>query len=815
MCTGEMRVKPLAAADPRRIGPFRLVGVLGGGGMGRVYLGRSDEGRVVAVKAARAELADDAHFRLRFAREVAAARQVGGPFITPVVAAEPDGAVPWMATAYVPGISLTDAVLTHGALPERAVRQLAAGLVEALTAIHAVGMVHRDLKPSNVLLTAEGPRVIDFGIARSAVGTALTRTGMIIGTPGFMAPEQVSSAGPEVSAAADVFALGGVLTYAATGHGPFGSAEPQILMYRTVHEEPRLERVPDGLRESAAACLAKNPEERPALAWLRDRLGPAGSYEEWLPAPVAHSLLELAGRIMESGRPKDATVDLWAGAEAGEPAPAPHAPPSPHSAPTQDAEDEDPVIEPQPERRSLSRRRVVIALSGAGAATAGGLAWALRPRENGNDKEGRPNPLGVKAREKLSVVAFKKGAGGFGDAYLKDAEKRYRRAFEGAEVTHHATETVADAVLARLKSADPPDLVQNSGASPLNLHALAQDGQLTDLKPLLDAPSLDMPGRTVREVLRPGTITAEGFGGSTVYVLRYASVVLGIWYIPELFEEFGWEYPHSWDAMLEICADAKRQDLAGWTFAGSSPFYLLYLVLPLIGKAGGRDALEAIDNLESGAWRTEVVRDVFEAVYELGAKGYVHPRSPRWDHRASQAAWLDGKALFLPNGSWLEEEMASAPGAYDAMAVGPTPALTASDALPYSTLWHLPSEPFFVPRKAQNPAGGMELLRIMLSRTSARRFTELTGSLTSVADAERSQDLPAGAASAARALARAGRDVIDPRFPDWHPALARDKVGPVLGELMMAEIRPAEAVNRIQGHADAEAKGNKAAGPRH
>nr|WP_243275150.1 N-acetylglucosamine/diacetylchitobiose ABC transporter substrate-binding protein [Streptomyces albus] len=819
----------MAAADPRRIGPFRLVGVLGGGGMGRVYLGRSAEGRTVAVKAARAELADDEHFRVRFAREVAAARQVEGPFVAPVVAADPEGAAPWMATAYLPGISLTDAVLAHGPLPERAAGMLAAGLVEALASIHAAGIVHRDLKPSNVLLTAEGPRVIDFGIAYAAAATALTHTGMVIGTPGFMAPEQVSSAGPAVTGATDVFALGGVLTFASTGHGPFGSAEPQVLMYRTVHERPRLDRVPAALREAAAACLAGNPRDRPGIAWLRERLGPAGPYGDWLPAPVTHSLLELAGRVMEADGPP--LPDAGAEPSPDRPSSGPAADGtggkaaadgtallprtrSPHEAPTQTARTRPLTLGPRPSRRGLTRRGTLIGFSGAAAAAAGGLAWTLRPQAR--DRGKRPNPLGVTAQDELSVVAFKKGAGGFGDAYLQEAEERYRRAFQGSHVSHRATENIAKTVLARLHaSAPPPDLVQNSGSSPLDLHALIRDGELTDLGPLLDAPSPDAPGTTVRETLRPGTLAREGAGGSSVYVLRYASLVLGIWYIPELFEEFGWEYPHTWDAMLELCAAAKKQGLAGWAFAGSYPSYLLYLVLPLIGKAGGRGALEAIDNLDSGAWHHEAVRDAFEAVYELGAKGYVHPRSASWSHLSSQAAWLDGKALFLPNGSWLEEEMASAPGTYDEMAVAPTPTLDASDALPFPTMWHLPSRPFFVPRKARNPKGGMELLRIMLGRTSARRFTELTGSLTTVDRAEHARDLPSGAASAARALARAGRHVLNPRLPDWHPGLCRNRIGPVLGELITARVRPAEARDRIQRHADAAARDGKGPGPRH
>ncbi|MFC5252931.1 protein kinase domain-containing protein [Streptomyces nigrescens] len=296
-------VRPLAKNDPQQIGPFRIIGLLGGGGMGRVYLGRAADGRPVAVKTARSELADDRGFRARFAREVSAAQQVGGPFVAPVVDAAPHDDVPWMATEYVPGVSLTDAVHDCGPLPEHAVRLLTAGLLHALTAVHAHGLVHRDLKPSNILLTAEGPRVIDFGIAHSAADTALTTTGTALGTPGFMAPEQLVMTGPKVTGAADVFALGGVIVYAATGGGPYGNADPQVLMYRTVHEEPRLDELADFLRELAATCLAKDPERRPALPALMARVGAPGPYGDWLPEPVAVQLRSLSAQLSDPRSP--------------------------------------------------------------------------------------------------------------------------------------------------------------------------------------------------------------------------------------------------------------------------------------------------------------------------------------------------------------------------------------------------------------------------------------------------------------------------------------------------------------------------------
>ena len=204
--------------------------------MGRVYLARSPGGRMVAVKVIRANLAEDAGFRARFAREVSAARKVGGLFTAQVVDADIDGPVPWLVTAYVPGTSLSDAVERQGPLPDNSVLALAAGLAEGLIAIHAAGVIHRDLKPSNVLLAQDGPRIIDFGISSAAEATALTGTGFMIGSPGFMSPEQAE--GMTVGPASDIFSLAGVLIYAARGEGPFGSGDTAALLYRVVHGKP-------------------------------------------------------------------------------------------------------------------------------------------------------------------------------------------------------------------------------------------------------------------------------------------------------------------------------------------------------------------------------------------------------------------------------------------------------------------------------------------------------------------------------------------------------------------------------------------------
>ena len=278
----------LQPSDPQVIGGYRLLRRLGIGGMGQVFLGLSAGGRLVAVKVIRAELAADPEFRARFRREIGAARKVSGLFTASVVDADTDGPVPWLATAYVAGPSLAQAVMEQGPLRAGSVLAMAAGLAEGLTAIHAAGVVHRDLKPSNVLLAEDGPRVIDFGISRAAEATSMTRAGFIMGSPGYMSPEQAE--GRDVGPASDIFSLGAVLAFATTGEGPFGGGSTAALVYRVVHSPPNLERVPDEVRPLVQRCLAKNPSDRPTAANLLAEVGAGQPEAGWLPASLNATL---------------------------------------------------------------------------------------------------------------------------------------------------------------------------------------------------------------------------------------------------------------------------------------------------------------------------------------------------------------------------------------------------------------------------------------------------------------------------------------------------------------------------------------------
>lgn len=279
--------------DPRRIGTHALIARLGNGGMGQVYLGRSPGGRSVAIKVIHRALVDQPGFRARFHREVAAAGSVSGAFTAPVIDADPEADTPWLATTYLPGISLFDAVSTYGPLPVPAVCALGAALAEALISIHRAGVVHRDLKPSNVLITAEGPKVIDFGIAHIGDATAITRSGGILGSPGYLAPEQ--AAGAQAGPATDVFALGATLVFAATGAIPFGPGPVPVVVRRTLHEAPDLRGVPDpGLRRLLASCLDKDPSRRPSPADLVTWLAVADHGTAWLPRSVADAVTQRA-----------------------------------------------------------------------------------------------------------------------------------------------------------------------------------------------------------------------------------------------------------------------------------------------------------------------------------------------------------------------------------------------------------------------------------------------------------------------------------------------------------------------------------------
>ncbi|MFD4275515.1 bifunctional serine/threonine-protein kinase/ABC transporter substrate-binding protein [Streptomyces cyaneofuscatus] len=308
-------MEPLRSTDPARIAGYRILGRLGAGGMGVVLLGRSPGGALVAIKLIRAEYADDAGFRTRFRREVAIARQVRNRWAVPVVDADTEAGAPWLATEFVPGPALSEAVGGGAPLPERSVRALGSMLAEALEAVHGAGLVHRDVKPGNVLLGLDGPRLIDFGIARALDDTVLTATDAIVGSPGFLSPEQAQ--GRRIGPPSDIFSLGCVLVYAATGGRPFGSGPVEAMLFRTVHDPADLGALPPGLRPVVEGCLSKEPEGRPTAGDIRRAFAEDTAGGSWLPGPVTHLIAERSARMLALPDIEATSLDAGSTVETG------------------------------------------------------------------------------------------------------------------------------------------------------------------------------------------------------------------------------------------------------------------------------------------------------------------------------------------------------------------------------------------------------------------------------------------------------------------------------------------------------------------
>ncbi|GEC02359.1 hypothetical protein SSP24_00140 [Streptomyces spinoverrucosus] len=388
-------MQPLTADDPEDIGGHRLLARLGAGGMGVVYLARTAGGALVALKTIRAEHAADPAFRTRFRREVTAARALTGRWLVPVVAADTEAREPWLATEFVPGPSLAEAVDGFGALPVTAVRTLGSRLADALSAVHTAGLVHRDVKPANVLLALDGPRLIDFGIAYASGATALTAPDAVVGTPGFLAPEQAQARAGEVGPASDVFSLGCVLAYAASGRRPFGTGNAAGVLFRTVHEEPDLAQVPGELRALIGACLAKEPGQRPtaakAAATLRDPRAPLAreTTEGWLPPAVLRVVAERSARALDVPTPR-------------------RSPRQPTAA--------DPAPSPPQDARPPTRRRVLLMGSAAASllAAGGGVTAYLAAGGGGSGGALPVHTLGFQAdlsgTDKADGVAQERGA---------------------------------------------------------------------------------------------------------------------------------------------------------------------------------------------------------------------------------------------------------------------------------------------------------------------------------------------------------------------------------------------------------------------
>ncbi|MER7962692.1 N-acetylglucosamine/diacetylchitobiose ABC transporter substrate-binding protein [Streptomyces ardesiacus] len=458
-------------------------------------------------------------------------------------------------------------------------------------------------------------------------------------------------------------------------------------------------------------------------------------------------------------------------------------------------------------RRDLIKRSAALSLISVPAmgflsACASGGGDDQKKAEAG--EKSAKNPLAVNDSAQMEFVLFD---GGFGKEYAEDAVKLYGKAFPKAKVKFAATQKIQSTLQPRFNGGNPPDLVDNSGAEQMDMGVLVGKKQLADLTPLLEAPSYDDPSKKVRDTLRPGIVEMGQFDGDPVWILYYAYTVYGNWYSQKALDSLDAEYPKTWDEMIAVCKKAKKKGMAGWTYAGKYPYYIPFSMSPMIAKVGGREVLDAIDNLEPNAWKHPAVKTVFEAWYELYKGGYVLKGTPGLDHIQSQTAWAKGDALFLPNGSWVENESAKVIPADFGLAVSAPPGIDDSDKMPFGTIWASGGEPFIVPAKAANGSGGMEQLRIMLSEESSKNFTSKVKSLSAYNGGTDGIELTPGLKSGVAALELAGDNVVNPRMQDWYVQLQKEKIGvSCLGEMMAGRMTPAETIKKIQGYADEAAK---------
>ncbi|OON80573.1 N-acetylglucosamine/diacetylchitobiose ABC transporter substrate-binding protein [Streptomyces tsukubensis] len=453
-------------------------------------------------------------------------------------------------------------------------------------------------------------------------------------------------------------------------------------------------------------------------------------------------------------------------------------------------------------KRSAALGLIAVPTMGFLASCASGDSGSDDKTEKG--KKSDKNPLAVNDSAGLDFVLFD---GGFGTEYGKDAVKLYEKAYPKAKVKFSGVEKIQSELQPRFNGGTPPDLVDNSGAEQMDMGVLVGKKQLADLTPLLDAPSFDDPAKKVRDTLRPGIVEMGQYEDDACYVFNYAYTVYGVWYSQTALDKLEVEYPETWDDMLSVCAKAKKQGIAGWTYAGKYPYYIPFSLFPFIGKIGGREVLDKIDNLEPNAWKDPAVKAGFEAYYELFKKGYILKGTPGLTHIQSQTEWTQGKALFIPNGSWVENEAIKTTPKNFQMKVGAPSSLDKSDKLPFGALWASGGEPFIVPKNAKNPDGGMEQLRIMLSEASSKNFTAKVKSLSAYNGGTDGMKLSTALQSGVDALAKAGDNVLNPRLQDWYVELNKQKIGiGVLGEMMAGRMTPAEAIKKCQSYADATAK---------
>jgi N-acetylglucosamine transport system substrate-binding protein len=408
------------------------------------------------------------------------------------------------------------------------------------------------------------------------------------------------------------------------------------------------------------------------------------------------------------------------------------------------------------------------------------------------------NPFGVKADAPLEVVIFN---GGYGEEYAKAHEAMYNEKYPNAKITHSATQEISKTLQPRFVDGSPPDVINNSGTGQIDMGGLVAQGQLTDLAELLDAPSLDIPGKKVRDTLLPGVVDVGSYDGK-FHVLNISYTAYGIWYSQKLFADRGWTYPKTWDEHIALCRTIKAAGIAPWTYAGKHPRYMSWPVISTAIKFGGLDVAKNIDNLEPNAWKSDAMKQAADAWHQIVKDQFILPGTPGLDHVQSQTEWCRGKAALISCGSWIENEQKKVTPADFNMAVAPTPSLGAGDKLPFEAIRGTAGEPFIVPAKAKNVPGGLEYFRTVLSMRGAKDFTQKVSALSVVAGAADGATLGPGLTSVVKALDASGSNGFNWVYNSYYRKLERELVDAACGEFFSGRISPTEFLDQCQKGAD-------------
>lgn len=453
----------------------------------------------------------------------------------------------------------------------------------------------------------------------------------------------------------------------------------------------------------------------------------------------------------------------------------------------------------QHSRRELLERAAKLGLSFSAAVA---LFTGARPlsalAQDESPAPGATNPLGVDPTAPLDVVIFK---GGFGDDYAINVNQNlYGKLYPEAQITYAGIQGLGAQLQPRFVAGNPPDVIDNSGAGNLDMAALIAEGQLADLAPLMAAPAYDTEGATFAETLVPGSQNTGVYDGKQLY-LNWALTVIGVWYSSSWMESKGYTYPKTWSEMLDLCEEIKGSGMSPWATTGVHPQYIKNFVFDQMLYKHDPAAAIAIDNLEPDAWKSPAVTNVLENLYQLAERDYLLPGWEALDHTQSQAEWLQGKGAFLPCGTWLQNEMGDLVPPDFNMVVAPTPSLE-GDKLPFEAIIATAGEPFIVPAKAANVAGGMEWLRLLFSKEGGRFFAEDTKSLSVVQGSGDGLDLGSAFASTQVAIANAGTNTfITARYQGWYKDLQDESRFQLLA-LMQKQITIEEFQDTVQEMAD-------------